>query len=176
MKSSNLKTCLEVTTNMVVLLVALLVLGNFAWVHLAKRPMLHAENGLKKGGPFSLIPSVDYGKSPQTLVVALSARCEHCNESIPFFKRLLEVNAGKNDSTRIVIVFPEKAEEVRSYIAQQQLNISSIPGIDYKALNLPATPSVVLINSTGRILNFWIGTSSKDAENEIMESITTNRT
>jgi hypothetical protein len=172
MKSSNFKTYLEVTTNIVVLLVALLVLGNFAWVYLAKQPALRGEGGLKKGSTFTLIPSVDYGKSPQTLVIALSSRCDHCNESIPFFKQLLQANTGKSDPTRIVAVFPEKAEEVWSYITQQQLNVNPIPGIDYKALNLPGTPSTVLINSEGKILNFWIGKPSKDAEKEIMEAIT----
>lgn len=175
MKSSSFKSYLEVTTNIVVLLVALVVLGNFAWVHLAKQPTqpaLRAEGGLKKGSAFSLIPSVDYGKNSQTLVIALSSRCDHCNESIPFFKQLLEANTGKSDSTRIVAVFPEKAEEVWSYITQQQLDVNPIPGIDYKALNLPGTPSTILIDSEGKILNFWIGKPSKDAEKEIMESIT----
>ncbi|MEK6299871.1 MAG: hypothetical protein AABO41_04045 [Acidobacteriota bacterium] len=178
MKSSNVKTYLEVTTNIVVLLVALVVLGNFAWVHLAKQPKqleLRAEGGLTKGSAFSPIPTVDYGKSSQTLVIVLSSRCDHCNESIPFFKQLLEANSGKSDSTRIVAVFPEDIEEVRSYITQQQLSVDSIPGINYKALNLPGTPSTVLISSEGKILNFWIGKPSKDAEKEIMESIT-NRT
>lgn len=175
MKSSNFKNYLEVTTNIVVLLVALVVLGNFAWVHLAKQqkqPALSAEGGLRKGSLFPLITSVDYGKSPQTLVIALSSRCDHCNESIPFFKQLFEANSGKSNSTRIVVVFPERAEEVWSYITQQQLNVNPITGIDYKALNLPGTPSTVLIGSEGKILNFWIGKPSKDAEKEIMESIT----
>ena len=102
MKSSNLKSYLEVTTNIVVLLVALVVLGNFAWTHLTKqpnRPEVRAEGGLRKGSAFSLIPTVDYTKSAQTLVIALSSRCDHCNESLPFFKNLLEANIGEGDST-----------------------------------------------------------------------------
>jgi hypothetical protein len=174
MKSSNFKTYLEVTTNIIVLLVALVVLGNFAWVHLTKETNQPSPlgGGLRKGGAFSPIPSVDYAKSPQTLVLALSSRCDHCNESIPFFKQLIAANTGKGDSTRIVAVFPEKAEEVWAYIAQEQLNLIPIPGIDYKALNLPGTPSTILINREGKILNFWIGKPSKDVEKEIMESVT----
>lgn len=178
MKSSNIKSYLEVTANIVVLLVALVVLGNFAWVYLAKQqkqPNMRIEGGLRKGSAFSLIPSVDYAKSTQTLVIALSSRCDHCNESIHFFKQLLEANTGKSDLTRIVAVFPEKLEEVLSYITQHQFDINPISGIDHKALSLPGTPSVVLINSEGKILNFWIGKPSKVAEKEIMESIM-NRT
>jgi hypothetical protein len=173
MQASQFRTYLETTTNIAVLLVALALLGNIAWVHLGKQqPALRAEGGLRKGSAFSLIPGIDYGKSSQTLVIALSSRCDHCDESIPFFKRLMEANIGRSDSTSIVAVFPEKAEEVWSYITQQELNINTIPGINYKALNIPGTPGAVLISSEGKILNFWIGTPSKDAEKEIMEAIT----
>jgi hypothetical protein len=44
-------------------------------------------------------------------------------------------------------------------------------GIPIKALHLPGTPSAVLINNEGKILNFWIGEPSQDTEKEILEAI-----
>lgn len=174
MKTPKLKAYLEISANIAVLLVALVVLGNFAWVRLVKQPVPRAESGLRKGDTFSLLPGVDYGKSSQTLVIALSSKCEHCNESLPFFKQLLEANVEKSDSTRIVAVFPETAEEVWRYASEQQLSVNTIPGINFKALNLPGTPTAVLISNEGKILNFWIGKPSKDAEREILDSVRHN--
>jgi hypothetical protein len=172
MKQLRLKTSLEVATNAAVLLVALLVLGNFAWVHLAEKPAPGIKAGLRKGDAFPTLPGVAYDKSSQTLVLAMSSKCEHCNESLPFFKQLVETNVENNDGTRIVAVFTEKPEEVWRYISEQQLRLNTIPGIDFKALNLPGTPSAILISSEGRVLNFWIGKPSKDAEKEMLDSIT----
>jgi hypothetical protein len=172
MNVPNLKTYLEVATNAAVLLVALVVLGNFAWVHLAKQPMPRAEGGLRKGDAFSLLPSVDYGENSRTLIIAMSSKCERCSESLPFFRQLLEANKASSDLTRIVAIFPETAEEVSRYISEQQLTMNSIPGINYKALNLPGTPTEVLLDKEGKVLNFWIGKPSKNAEQEILEAVT----
>ena len=172
MKDLKLKSYLEVGTNVAVLLVALLVLGNFAWVHFAEKPALGIQAGLRKGDAFPIIPGVAYDKSSQTLVLAMSSKCEHCNESIPFFRQLLEANLEKSDGTRIVAVFPERPEEVWRYISEQQLSVNTIPGINFKALNLPGTPSAVLISNEGKVLNFWIGKPSKDAEKEMLDSVT----
>ena len=171
---SKMKAHLEVITNIAVLLVALVVLGNFAWIHLAKQPVPRVEGGLRKGDAFSLLPGVDYSKSAQTLIIALSSRCEHCNESVPFFRQVLQATLEGGDKTRIVDVFPETADEVSRYVLEQQLGVKAIPGINFKALNLPGTPSVVLVSNEGKVLDFWIGKPSKDAEKEILDSVRHN--
>jgi hypothetical protein len=171
MKDQKLKSYLDVASNVAVLLVALVILGNFAWVYLAGKPVPGLQSGLRKGESFSLIPGIDYSKNSQTLVIAMSSKCEYCNESISFFKQLLDANLENSNATRIVAVFPETAEEVWRYISEQQLNVNTIPGINFKALDLPGPPSAVLISNEGKVLNFWIGKPSKDAEKEMLDSI-----
>lgn len=174
MELQKLKTHLEVVTNIAVLLVALLVLGRFGWVYIAEQPLPKVEAGLRKGDAFSLLPGVDYGKNSRTLIIAMSSKCEHCSESIPFFRQLFEANRASvsSDLTRIVAIFPETADEVSRYISEQQLNVNSIPGINYKALNLPGTPSAVLLDNEGKVLNFWIGKPTKNAEHEMFDAVT----
>lgn len=171
MKKLRLKSYLEVATNIAVLLVALVVLGNFAWIQFAKQKEPRLQGGLRKGDAFSLLPGLDYSKSSQTLLIAISSKCEYCNESIPFFRQLLEANLENQEATPIVAVFSETAGEVTRYISEQQINFDTLAGINYKSLNFPGTPSAVLISNEGKILNFWIGKLSKDAEKEIMDSI-----
>lgn len=172
MNKTKLKSYIEVTTNIAVLLVAVVLLGNFAWVRLSKQPMPRAEGGLRKGDEFSLLPGVDYSKSPKTLLIALSTKCDHCTETIPFWKRVFETNIENKNGTRFVAVFPETAVEVGRYLHEQQLGLNTIPGINYKAINLPGTPSAVLLDNEGKIVNFWIGKPSKDAEQEILDAVT----
>lgn len=171
MNQVKFKSYLEMATNVAVLLVALVVLGNFVWIHFAKKPQPHLEGGLRRGEAFPILSEVPYDKSSQTLLLALSSKCEHCSESIPFFKQLLETNAANGDSTQIIAVFPETADEVMRYVSEQQLRVQTISSINLQTLKLLGTPSAVLISSEGKILNFWIGSPSKDAEKEILGAI-----
>src|SRR6185369_15949512 len=133
MDQSKLKNALEIATNIAVLIVALLLVGNFAWVHLARKSALQPESGLRRGDTFSLIPGVDYTKSPQTLIIALSARCEHCNKSIPCFKKILNANSESGNTIQITAVFPEPADEVRQYLFAQEFSVNVAVGIPLKA-------------------------------------------
>lgn len=116
-----------------------------------------------------VIASINISK---TLIIALSSKCDHCTETVPFWKRVIETNIENKNATRIVAVFPETAVEVGRYLHEQQLGLNTIPGINYKAINLPGTPSAVLLDNEGKIVNFWIGKPSKDAEQEILDAVT----
>ena len=172
MNQLQLKTKLEIVTNVAVLLAASVILGNFAWTHFAKKTEPHLARGLRRGDVFPMPSGIRRYSGTQTLLLALSSSCEHCNESIPFFKQLLQINAAHGEGTQIVAVFPEAAEEVQQYVSAQQFQVQTIPGINLQTLRLAGTPSAVLLSGEGKIINFWVGTPSKEAEKEIIESIT----
>lgn len=173
MEEGKLKGYLEVATNIAVLVVALLILGRVAWTYLGETssPAPNLQAGIRNGGSFPLIPRVDYTIRPQTLIIALSSACEDCSESIPFFKQILQANAENGYKTQIVAVFPESTEEVGRYISEQRISLDAVPGVDYRALNLAGTPTAVLVNREGTILNFWTGKPSNVAEKEILQFI-----
>ena len=101
----------------------------------------------------------------------MSSACERCNESVPFIQQVLRANTEKGDKTQIVAIFPENAEQVARYISDQRISLNAVPGIDIKAINLPGTPTAVLVSSEGTIINFWIGKPSTAAEEEILKYI-----
>lgn len=72
-----LKTYLEVATNIAVLLVALIILSDFAWTSLAKKTKPRLQDGLRRGDIFPTLSGIHYDQSSQTLIFALSSRCTH---------------------------------------------------------------------------------------------------
>lgn len=170
MQEKSLKAYLETITNIAVLLVSILVVGVFAWSYLKSVPKTQFQSGLQIGQPFAPLARNELNASPQTLLVALNSKCLYCNESIPFYKQLIETQS-RNRSTRVVTLFPEAEDVVKPYLLQHQLNVTAIPSVDFKAANIIATPALILVDSNGTILDFWIGKLPQETEQQVIKAI-----
>ena len=80
---------LEIGTNVVVLIVALLVIGILVKNYFGTSPNRPTDSGLKKGISFGpLADSVNFTASPKTLLLFLSTHCKYCEKSLPFYSVL----------------------------------------------------------------------------------------
>ena len=169
--TQKLKSRLEAVTNVAVLLVAAAVLFTFAWnFNQAHRLTTRLQPGLQKGVVLGVLRGVNYGEAPRTLLVAVSTRCDHCTASVPFYNRLAELQGGGR-GLRVVSVFPEREDEVSLYASQTQLRLDAVAAADFPALNLAGTPTLILMDSAGKVLDFWIGRLSPDAEQQIIQRL-----
>jgi thioredoxin-related protein len=170
MKAAKLKSFLEVATNVAVLLVAIAVLGTFV-ANLTRKsgPQLHV--GLEKGQALADIPSINYSNSPKTMLIAMSTKCHYCSESAPFYKQLVDAYHASGNQIRLVAVFPESENEVKAYIQQQQLDIETVSSVNFQSINVSGTPSLILVDSRGKIQDFWLGKLPNDVEQQVLKSI-----
>jgi hypothetical protein len=170
MDSTKLKGRLEVITNIAVCLAAVAVLLVMAGRYL-KETGTSIHSGLRTGGVLPSLPGVDYGKSSRTLLIAVSARCDGCGDSVPFFNQLKRSVISKGNSTQIVALFPETGDEVNRFVQQQNLNLEFVSGVNFKDFTFIGTPTMVLVNGNGQIIDFWIGKPSSDLQQEIINSL-----
>jgi thioredoxin-related protein len=171
MDQAKLKHHLEIATNIAVLSVAIVVLGTFVWKYFTPKSQIQLQAGLQKGTTFAQLPGVDYSNAPKTLLIALSSKCDHCSESLPFYKQVTDKQSENINASHIVAIFPDTQSEVEQFTRQKDLNLDTVAGVDFQALNLIATPTVLLVDNSGKIIDFWIGKLSKDAEQEIIRAI-----
>jgi len=162
---------LEVSSNVAVLVVAMALLGAIVSTRWASQRKATFEDGLQKGQVFGRLPSLDYGAAQQTLVLVLSTKCNYCQESQPFYKRLLEAQQLSGQRTRIVAVFPNPKSEVEQYKQENQLNVESVPALNYGVLNVAGTPTLIMVDSTGRVLDLWVGMLSKGEEQQVINAL-----
>jgi peroxiredoxin len=168
---AKLKNYLEIATNVAVLLVAVVVLSVFAWNYFTRRSMPQIQAGLQKGQVFGQVLGINYHDTPQTLLIAMSTKCHYCTESLPFYRQLAEAQRTNGRSTHIVAVFPNREEEVRQYAQQNNLDLDTIAGVNLATLNISGTPTAVLIDSSGRISDFWVGKQPEDTEKQIIRAV-----
>lgn len=162
---------IEVSSNVAVLVVAMALLGAIVSTRWARPGKAKFEDGLQRGQVLARLPSIEYGAAPQTLVLVLSTRCNYCKESLPFYKRLLGEQQMGGQRTRMVAVFPNPKTEVEQYKEKNQLSVESVPELNYSTLNVTGTPTLILADSTGRVLDFWVGKLSKEEEQQVTEAV-----
>jgi len=176
MDRQKIKSYLESATNIAVLLasVAVLLVCTLNYFTVDSTPLLI--EGLQKGKNLSPLPTYNYGDSPRTLIVALNTDCGYCGDSIPFYKRLIEAAQTNNKATKIVAVFQNSSNKVERYLQEKQFNANTISDANLNAFNVTATPTMILVDSKGIILDFWIGKLSKEDEEQVLKIINNTET
>jgi thiol-disulfide isomerase/thioredoxin len=115
------------------------------------------------------LSDVNWASQPKTLVLALSTNCRFCDESAPFYKRLLEETKGKN--IRFVAVFPTKTEDSTKHLEKLGINGFEVKQAPTSALDASGTPTLILTNDKGEVTNFWIGRLPANKESEVINQL-----
>ena len=166
-----LKSILDVTTNVVVILFAVIAIGVLVKNYFVPQ---REKTGfaINKGSIFPEIAGVDYKQTPRTLILALNVHCRYCTRSVPFYNSLdlaRQENAGQ---VNIVAAFLNKeADLVKSYTDEKQLSVQAIAGVDLDKLGVHSTPTLILIDSASKVLDTWSGELKPDGEREVFAAL-----
>lgn len=171
MNRESVKSTLEVATNIAVLLVAVTVLSIIAVFFFVKLSGPKLSLGLEKGKMFAQLSNIDYRKSDQTLLIALNSTCSYCQESLPLYRKVMSNQVQTDNALRVVGLFPNNAEEVAKYIQQNQLVIDTVAGVDFNALHISGTPTMILVDHNGVVKDFWNGKLSDREADEFLRSL-----
>jgi hypothetical protein len=165
-----LKEILDLTTNVVVVVFAVVAIGVLAKNYFAP-PSAQTSAGIQKGSAFPGIAGVDYKQAPRTLILALNVDCRYCTKSVPFYNRLAESQREHAGQFNIVAAFINKEEDrVKSYAEEKQLSVPTLPRIDLDKLGIHTTPTLVLVDNTGKVLDSWRGALQPDGEREVFNA------
>lgn len=96
------------------------------------------------------------------MILALQAGCHYCTESVPFYKRLIEIAKDKN--IKLVAVFPSAIEQSTNYLEELGVNNMEIKQSTLGSLQVRVTPTLILTNEKGEVMNSWIGKLSSEKE------------
>lgn len=166
----NLKDILDVTTNVVVVVFALVAIGVLVKNYLA--PGVKTSVAVQKESIFPEIAGVDYKQTSRTLILALNVDCRYCTSSVPFYNSLVEARREHASTFNIVAAFINKdAGLVKSYAEEKQLAAPAIAGVDLDKLGVHTTPTLILVDSVGKVLNSWSGELRTDREREVFDAL-----
>lgn len=113
----------DLTANILIIAVALL-LGAVIIQKYFLSSYSQPERVQPKIGAQMNLPDVSWAGQPKTLILALQTNCHFCNESAPFYKRLVE--SVKNKNVKLVAVFPNNPEEGKAHL--NELGLTNLEG------------------------------------------------
>lgn len=177
MKTAKIRNFLEAGTNIAVLLAAITVVGFFAKSYFAPQNSQPQQNpqpqqtGLKVGQNISQNINIDYKSSPRTLMIILDTNCKFCAASVPFYKQLLKEQSKRAEFVNIVGLFPDPSEQVNKFLEENQLPMKTVSNISLSEVGMKYTPSLVLIDNSGKVLNTWVGQLPPEGEKNVIETI-----
>jgi hypothetical protein len=113
---------------------------------------------------------IDWSVAEKTLVLVLSTGCKYCHESAEFYSRL-SAAASRPGAPRSVGVFPQSLDESRVYLADKKIAIGEVVSASPAEFQVRGTPTLILVNRDGIVLDSWVGKLSQEKENEVFERI-----
>jgi hypothetical protein len=106
------------------------------------------------GTPISL-PAVDWKDNHRTLLVALRQGCHFCEESAPFYQRVVR-EASQRD-VRVIALLSQPTSGARLYLESIAVPIRDVRDVELKALNVSLVPTLILADDQGRVTGVWQG-------------------
>jgi thioredoxin-related protein len=159
---SRLQKRIELIANVSIIVVAI-VIG----VAVGKRFLTKPSGppaGIAAGTRINL-PNEDWAGNGRTLLLALSTSCKYCSASAGFYHRLL---ASAPSKIRFVAVFPQSPEESKKYLNSLEVTIEDVKQISPSSIGVRGTPTLILVNSEGSVINSWVGLLSPEKEAEVL--------
>jgi len=126
---------------------------------------------VEKGEQFAQLKAVVPAGAQKTLMVAVSPTCHFCNDSMPFYKRLIDERNQKGSPVKFIAAVPAeeaKAEESKKF-ADAGAQPDGMVHMDFASIKVPGTPTLLLVDNNGKVLDVWVGKQTEKGEKDILE-------
>jgi hypothetical protein len=167
-----MKSKIEAAANVIVIVFAVVVGSVFLKDRLS--PPAPEPEAVKAGDKLPNLDGWDWGAHEQTLVLGLRKGCHFCEDSAPFYQRLTAQQRPGGTSPAILAVFPDPAETAKEVARSEGLTAHVLAGVPLEKLKISGTPTLLLVDRSGTVLNAWIGILSPRQELEVMRSTTSS--
>jgi thioredoxin-related protein len=163
-----MKVKIEQIANVAVILLALVVGSVFLKDRLLNQPQ---SKQMKVGDKLPNLDGWDWTAHEKTLVLVLRKGCHFCEDSAPFYQRLAVIQKRDGSTSSIVAVFPDSADVVQHVVQSEGLEVQTLSGVSLEELKISGTPTLLLVDKRGMVLNAWIGVLSPRQELEVIKAM-----
>jgi len=119
------------------------------------------------------LTGIDWAHNEETLLLVLDEKCRFCTESAPFYQRLTQM--ATNSRVRLVAVLPQEVAASRQYLHNLKVSIEEVRQSSLDAMRVEGTPTLILVDEKGEVMEAWPGKLSTEEENEVLKRIEAKR-
>ena len=165
-----MKSRIEAVANVIVIAFAVVVGSVFLKDRLS--PPAPEPDAVKAGDKLANLDGWDWAAHDQTLVLGLRKGCHFCEDSAPFYQRLIAQQRQGGSNSTIVAVFPDTADTAKEVLQSEGLGVQAVGGVPLGTMKISGTPTLLLVDRSGTVLNTWIGMLSPRQELEVIRATT----
>jgi peroxiredoxin len=164
--SSTLTRKLEILSNVAVTIAAIAVCVTLARQYFP---------GEVPGSPESFqgksvnMASITATPGNRNVVLALSQTCRFCEQEMPFYRNLSALAARAK--THVYAVFPPSEKESDKYLERHSVRTDGVTSTALDAIGVRGTPTLLLIDATGKIERAWVGALTDAQEKEVLQTV-----
>lgn len=128
---------------------------------------------VEKGETFAALKGAVPAGASRALVVAVSPTCHYCNDSLPFYKHLVDERNSKGSGVKFIAAVPtedSKAPESEKFTSAG-VTPDSVVHLDFSSIKVPGTPTLMLVDNNGKVLNVWVGKLDDGGEKEVLKTL-----
>ena len=111
---------------------------------------------------------IEFAAASHTLVLVVQQECPACAASMPFYRRITDRVDG---DVQVVVAAPARNVGIRDYLGAHGVEPDSIVLLGPEgngALPVSMTPTLLLTDSSGRVLHAWVGKLSGETEEDLL--------
>lgn len=165
--SKRIKLAVNVAIILVLLLIGLAIAKNYL---LSPRSAHPTRDYRVPTGKKVSVPGIDWEQNGQTLLLVLQEGCPYCTESAHFYQQLAQEEDAKG-GVRLVAVLPQEISESKQYLSTLNVPIYEVRQSELEPLGVQGTPTLILVNGKGEVMESWAGKLPAAKESEVLRRI-----
>jgi rhodanese-related sulfurtransferase len=101
--------------------------------------------------------------------MALSISCHYCQESSGFYRDIVDSRAKR--AFDVIALFPQGVGFGEQYMKAANVLVDAVQQSDPHTIGVAATPTLILLDTRGRIQKYWVGRLSPPQEDEVFDAL-----
>lgn len=114
------------------------------------------------------IPGIQLPQRQGSLLIVVSTKCHFCEESLPFYQKLVPAIKSK---VNVIAVLPQPKPEAEAWLHKPGITGTQIAAASPDSIGVTGTPTLLLVDGTGKVKSAWIGRLDEPAQQQVTHAL-----
>lgn len=155
---------LDMAANLLLIVVSITVVGLFIQHYVSRQRSVSTNQGPTVGERVA-IEDVKFSGSKRSVLIVMQQGCQYCEKSVEFYQRLVQ---NKGADVNVIAVFPKLTPQTHDYLVKLGMPDVELRQTRFESINVVGTPTIIVLDDSGRVTNTWKGKLSPEKEDEVI--------
>jgi hypothetical protein len=111
------------------------------------------------------LSNLNLAKDHDSILLVISSKCHFCQDSLPFYRELTQ---DPRRRMKVIALLPQAENEANRFLDGAGVKADQILTAGPDAVGAIGTPTVLIVDSSGRVRRSWIGKLDEKNQRDLM--------